>query len=1729
MKKLLVFLAAAVAASATLPAFADTIDLSTLSGGVVLRNGDVLTGELTSDNRIYIADGAVVTLSNAIVTNKAYLGIVSAGIRCYGDATIVLAGCNAVGGIRKNPGIFVPTNKTLTITGSGSLTACGYGQGAGIGGGPGNDCGNIIIKGGVINAIGGEMAAGIGGAMSCECGNITIIGGTVAASGAANASGIGAGISGSCGDITISGGTVTATGGKMAAGIGSGSDVDSSCGDININGGMVVATCGRDCTNPIGAGYYASCGSVTVADGLFESRGSRTRVVTAYGTVDLSMCPVKDRDDVTFCDGIALTGTLAVNGKVSIADGATVTLRDVTINGEDSDYSGWAGIACEGDATIILEGSNSVRGFGSGFPGIYVPTNKTLTIKGDGALTASSYGAAGIGYGSFNPCGSICIDGGTIVATGGRFYPGIGGRTSACGTVAIGSGVTRVVATAGNGSQFPIAGGGADPNVGVTVADGLLDSTDGQTRTIVSGRLDGLTEDITLADGMVATGTLHGNRKVSIADGATVTLRNVMIVGGDYPECRWAGITCEGDATIVIEGESYVRAFYQDYPGISVPAGKTLTIKGAGSLTAVGGGRGAGIGGGYGMDCGDIDIWSGSIIALGGQYAAGIGGGGYGSCGSIVARMTITSIMATCGADCSNPIGCGAGGTGGSVTVEFPLSDASNATTRCISSRIVDLSALTEDKRVFDGFYIFGALAGKHKVSIADGATVTLVGVEINGVDDSGCQWAGITCEGDATIILDGPNTVKGFHRNYPGIYVPEGKTLRIVGEGVLNASSNGFGAGIGGGFYISCGNITIDGGTVNAAGGGYAAGIGGGSNGGCGTVSIGSGAVCVTAKCGPSCGNPLGAGASGTGGSVRIDHGMSDSTAGDTRTVRSGDLSILSWYATFADGTVLTGTLDAGYKVSIAAGATVTLSNAVINGTNDGYRQWAGITCEGDATIVLQGKNTITGFFEDYPGIFVPSGKTLTIRGDGVLNASGNGFGAGIGGGRGIECGNIVIEDGRITATGGAGAAGIGGGMGAGCGDVSVAPDISRVVATCGDGCQNPIGAGEGGTCDSVDVSPDMLRDETIGSTRTLEGGRIIYLDRITRDVAIGKNLIVKDGRILTGQLHGDYKISIWEGATVTLRDAIIERLGGDELAWAGITCRGNATIVLEGDNYVAGFGEDYPGIYVPPRKTLTIRGDGSLEATTGEDGYGAGIGASTADRCGNIVIEGGTITAKGGYFAAGIGGTGQGCGIITINGGNITATGGEGAAGIGGGLGGVCRGVNIGSGIDRVVATAGYALLESSPNPNPSPIGTGAGEMALCGGVKLAFGLRREDSTDDQERSTWTIEPSNVDLSQLSGTGTLILNDGDIATGKLAAGYKVCIAAGATVMLSNVDINFEGNEGSDTPWAGITCLGNAVIMIAGENLVRGCCSGYPGIYVPEDATLTVSGDDGLLYAGGCNYGAGIGGGEGSIYAKCGSVVVEGGNVMAVGGDLAAGLGSGHNAVCGDITISGGFVSTTGGTGGAGIGTGENGQCGAITISGRMIGAEGGQGAAGIGSGHGGTCGAISITADITYVIAASGKDCTNPIGAGLNGSCAGVTVAKELKDELSEDRDVRMISPKEPSAGYSSWADVNGIAGAWDATDANGIHNVFRYAFDKPTGVFTIIGIEFNDAGKAVVVTPPLVNGEGFSLSILATDRCDGEGAAATSYPLDPSGKTTIDETVSGSRFFRLKAQEE
>lgn len=180
----------------------------------------------------------------------------------------------------------------------------------------------------------------------------------------------------------------------------------------------------------------------------------------------------------------------------------------------------------------------------------------------------------------------------------------------------------------------------------------------------------------------------------------------------------------------------------------------------------------------------------------------------------------------------------------------------------------------------------------------------------------------------------------------------------------------------------------------------------------------------------------------------------------------------------TTQNGDMLTGTIANRVLISIAANANVALKNLTIDyeapsGSNF-YFHNPGITCKGNATIILEGTNKVKAFEGDFPGISAATNisnndYTLTIKGDGSLEAIGQMGGAGIGGGKGGNCGNIVIESGSITATGGNNAAGIGSGYSNSCGNILISG--GTVKATGGNNAAG-IGTGDYGTCGSITIT---------------------------------------------------------------------------------------------------------------------------------------------------------------------------------------------------------------------------------------------------------------------------------------------------------------------------------------------------------------------------------------------------------------------------------------------------------------------------------------------------------------------------------------------------------------------------------------------------------------------------------------------------------------------------------
>lgn len=395
--------------------------------------------------------------------------------------------------------------------------------------------------------------------------------------------------------------------------------------------------------------WKSSNPSVATVDenGLVSFVGHGSAIITATADGIESSCEVIVNNPVDLAtktadfevqDCEALSGTLNVSTtpiKVTVADGATVTLENMTIEGVHGGAAEYkhAGLSFEGDGTLILRGVNIVKGFNLSYPGIHVKPGKTLTIKGDGKLTASSgestyrYGS-GIGGGSGIDCGNIVIESGTIIADGGRTAAGIGGGNGgACGDITIHGGDITATNEGYGGAVIGCAG-----------------------LTAIGG-------DITITGGKITTEVKGNNAGIGIGSGTTgATIGKITISGGDIT-------TTSGG----------IGAYTQGKCGdIDISGGKIVATGSKGC---------AGIGAGYGFDtgssiCGNITISGGDVTAIGGQYGAGIGTGRYkdnnsdSRCGNITITDGVTQVTATKGADAVNSIGVGdAMGTCGTITI----------------------------------------------------------------------------------------------------------------------------------------------------------------------------------------------------------------------------------------------------------------------------------------------------------------------------------------------------------------------------------------------------------------------------------------------------------------------------------------------------------------------------------------------------------------------------------------------------------------------------------------------------------------------------------------------------------------------------------------------------------------------------------------------------------------------------------------------------------------------------------------------------------------------------------------------------------------------------------------------------------------------------------------------------------------------------------------------------
>ena len=310
-------------------------------------------------------------------------------------------------------------------------------------------------------------------ALGAYSGNITVNGGTVIAYGSEKAAGIGSGSGNDyTGTVTINGGKVTTTGGEYGAGIGSGCGGRiSQDGRIDITGGEVSAAGGKHAAC-IGAGNKGVFeGTVEISGGEVTARAENNANTRAAGI------------------GGGWYGTFETDGTVRITGGKVIAESGVGGAGIGSGYfsNSYGKIEITGgEVTAAAIGGEGLAGAGIGsgedFYGTVIISGGTVAATGG---TTYSGGGAGIGagWGGGAEEGHIHINGGQVMAWGGKGAAGIGGGKETSGVSPLGGAGCNdvqitggfVVAQSGEGSCSAIGHGENDKDYGrITFKNGLM-------------------------------------------------------------------------------------------------------------------------------------------------------------------------------------------------------------------------------------------------------------------------------------------------------------------------------------------------------------------------------------------------------------------------------------------------------------------------------------------------------------------------------------------------------------------------------------------------------------------------------------------------------------------------------------------------------------------------------------------------------------------------------------------------------------------------------------------------------------------------------------------------------------------------------------------------------------------------------------------------------------------------------------------------------------------------------------------------------------------------------------------------------------------------------------------------------------------------------------------------------------------------------------------------------
>ncbi len=230
---------------------------------------------------------------------------------------------------------------------------------------------------------------------------------------------------------------------------------------------------------------YLDRGDIVIGDGTVSGSGQYGEPITQ---------PNPDGYCITMVGSDPSTHTITVTGGTN-----HIVLMSVSAKSGDP-FSCPFLIENGAAADVFFTGSNTFAA-GSGRAAIEVSPEASLTLGGDGTLTASSRGQAAIGGGSGADNGVIVINSGTINATCTYEAAGIGGGSSGSGGAITINGGTIVAA--GGANAAGIGGGNGASSGIITINGGTVTATGGANGAGIGGGWYGQMDTVTINGGSV--------------------------------------------------------------------------------------------------------------------------------------------------------------------------------------------------------------------------------------------------------------------------------------------------------------------------------------------------------------------------------------------------------------------------------------------------------------------------------------------------------------------------------------------------------------------------------------------------------------------------------------------------------------------------------------------------------------------------------------------------------------------------------------------------------------------------------------------------------------------------------------------------------------------------------------------------------------------------------------------------------------------------------------------------------------------------------------------------------------------------------------------------------------------------------------------------------------------------------------------------------------------------